>query len=114
MGGKGQAVGRVEPGERFFGSCVALLLLNLADGLFTLTFLQLGLAEELNPLMRMAYHQSPLLFMIVKLSAVSCGVLILWVHRRTRTARLAISLGLLVYVVIACWHLSYLARLLLV
>ena len=36
---------------------VALLVLNLLDGLFTLIFLQLGVAEELNPLMRLAYEQ---------------------------------------------------------
>jgi cytochrome bd-type quinol oxidase subunit 2 len=83
----------------------ALLLLNLLDGLFTMTFLQLDVAEELNPLMRAAYAHSPLLFMLSKLVIVNAGLLLLCVHRSMRASRLAIRAGALVY------HLAFLTHL---
>jgi hypothetical protein len=90
---------------------VALLLLNLLDGLFTMTFLQLDVAEELNPLMRAAYAHSPLLFMLSKLVIVNAGLLLLCVHRSMRASRLAIRAGALVYAVINVYHLAFLTHL---
>ncbi len=90
---------------------VALLVLNLLDGLFTLTFLQLDVAEELNPLMRVAYEGSPLLFMLAKLVIVNAGLTLLCVHRGLRASRLAIRAGALIYAVINVYHLAFLAHL---
>lgn len=90
---------------------VALLVLNLLDGLFTLTFLQLDVAEELNPLMRVAYEGSPLLFMLAKLVIVNAGLCLLCVHRGLRASRLAIRAGALIYAVINVYHLAFLAHL---
>ncbi|MBN1203529.1 MAG: hypothetical protein JXB05_01215 [Myxococcaceae bacterium] len=91
---------------------VALLVLNLLDGLFTLTFLQLEVAEELNPLMRLAYERSPLLFMVAKLIIVNAGLSLLCVHRAMRASRLAIRAGAVIYAVINVYHLAFLAHLL--
>jgi hypothetical protein len=90
---------------------VALLVLNLLDGLFTLTFLQLDVAEELNPLMRVAYEGSPLLFMVAKLVIVNAGLCLLCVHRGLRASRLAIRAGALIYAIINVYHLAFLAHL---
>ncbi len=90
---------------------VALLVLNLLDGLFTLTFLQLEVAEELNPLMRMAYEHSPLLFMVAKLIIVNAGLTLLCVHRSLRASRLAIRVGAVIYAIINVYHLAFLAHL---
>jgi hypothetical protein len=90
---------------------VALLVLNLLDGLFTLTFLQLDVAEELNPLMRAAYEFSPLLFMVAKLVIVNAGLTLLCLHRSMRASRLAIRAGALIYAVITVYHLAFLAHL---
>ena len=81
----------VEPGV--VTSCFALLVLNLLDGLFTLAFLQAGVAEEANPLMRMAYEHSPLAFMGIKLGLVNAGAALLWINRETSAARAATSSG---------------------
>ncbi len=90
---------------------VALLVLNLLDGLFTLTFLQLEVAEELNPLMRAAYEHSPLLFMGSKLLIVSAGLGLLCLHRALHASRLAIRAGALIYAAINLYHLAFLAHL---
>ncbi|KFE72256.1 DUF5658 family protein [Hyalangium minutum] len=91
---------------------VALLVLNLLDGLFTLTFLQLEVAEELNPLMRLAYEHSPLLFMFAKLVIVNAGLALLCLHRGMTASRMAIRAGALIYAVINVYHLAFLAHLL--
>lgn len=92
------------------GVAAALLLLNLTDGLFTLTFLQLGVAEELNPLMRVAYERSPLLFMGFKLAIVGTGVALLCAHREHRTAQWALRAGLALYALINVYHLAFLVH----
>lgn len=92
---------------------VALLVLNLLDGLFTLTFLQLDVAEELNPLMREAYEFSPMLFMVAKLIIVNAGLALLCVHRAMRASVLAIRAGAVIYAVINVYHLAFLTHLLL-
>ena len=91
---------------------VALLVLNLFDGLFTLFFLQLAVAEELNPLMRAAYEQSPLVFMGSKMLVVNAGLLLLCLHRRMRASRLAIRAGAVVYACINLYHLALFGHLL--
>jgi len=90
---------------------VALLLLNLADALFTLAFLQLHLAEEANPLMAAAYAGSPVLFLIVKLALVHSGAVLLWLHRATAAARGAMAAGVALYAAIVVYHCSFVARL---
>lgn len=89
---------------------VALLVLNLFDGLFTLFFLQLAVAEELNPLMRAAYEQSPMVFMGSKMLVVNAGLLLLCLHRRMRASRLAIRAGAAVYACINVYHLALLGH----
>lgn len=90
-----------------------LLVLNLLDGLFTLAFLQLALAEELNPLMRAAWNDSPLTFMALKLGVVQLGVWILWLHEELRIVRLAVLLAFGLYAGVVLYHLSFLAVLVL-
>jgi hypothetical protein len=90
----------------------ALLFLNLADGLFTLVFLQLQLAEEANPLMRAAYAGSPALFLGLKMALVHSGALLLWVNRACGAARAALAGGLGLYAAIVVYHCSFAAWLL--
>ena len=89
---------------------VALLVLNLLDGLFTLTFLQLEVAEELNPLMRLAYEHSPMAFMAIKVTIVSLGLTLLCLHRSMQLSQRAIQAGAALYVVIDVYHLAFLAH----
>ncbi|HEX5746900.1 MAG TPA: DUF5658 family protein [Archangium sp.] len=91
-------------------AAVLLLVLNLLDGLFTLTFLQLEVAEELNPLMRVAYEHSPLAFMAIKVTIVSLGLTLLCLHRSMRLSQRAIQAGAALYIVIDVYHLAFLAH----
>ena len=93
------------------GKLTALLLLNLADALFTLSFLQLQVAEEANPIMRAAYAGSPALFLGVKLLLVHSGAMLLWIHRGTAAARTALAAGVGLYAAIVIYHCSFAARL---
>ena len=89
---------------------VALLVLNLFDGLFTLFFLQLAVAEELNPLMRAAYEGSPMIFMGSKMVVVNAGLLLLCLHRKMKASRMAIRAGAVVYAAINAYHLVLLGH----
>ena len=89
---------------------VALLVLNLFDGLFTLFFLQLAVAEELNPLMRAAYEHSPMAFMGSKMVVVNAGLLLLCLHRKMKASRFAIRAGAVVYSCINLYHLFLLGH----
>ena len=89
---------------------VALLMLNLFDGLFTLFFLQLAVAEELNPLMRAAYEHSPMAFMGSKMVVVNAGLLLLCLHRKMKASRFAIRAGAAVYACINLYHLFLLGH----
>ncbi len=115
------AVGEVAQGLRALkqrgvfelsASPVLLLFLNLADALFTSVYLHLNVAQEANPLMRMAWEASPLTFMVVKLAVVSAGLFVLCLYRGTRLADLALKLAVGVYAVLLAWHLAFLAHVL--
>ena len=99
------------PREGVSRSAATLLFLNLLDAVFTLTFLQFGLAEEMNPLMRAAYETSPMSFMAVKLAVVSAGVFVLALHQSTRLAQIASKIAVAMYAVIVTWHLAFVAHL---
>lgn len=97
---------------RITPAAVLLLMLNLLDGLFTLTFLQLNVAEELNPLMRVAYEHSPTSFMALKLVVVSLGLSLLCLHRSMRMSQRAIQAGAALYILIDIYHFAFLTSLL--
>jgi hypothetical protein len=84
-----------------------LLVLNVVDGLFTVLFLQLQLAVEANPVMRLAYEASPVTFMAVKLALVQGGAWLLWSNRNWSAARIALRAGVVLYALIVVYHLSF-------
>ena len=94
-----------------FGLCSVILLLNLMDTLLTLAFIQLGLAEEANPLMNFMYRASPLLFVLLKLAMVQVGILILHYHRRLPIAQRALQGLVAVYVALVSYQLAFVAHL---
>ena len=82
----------------------AVLLGNLGDALSTLTFLQLHLVQELNPLMRWAYQMSPLSFIGAKIALVNLGVMLLYLNRHVRAAKLGEAAGGVLYMGLMAWH----------
>jgi hypothetical protein len=84
------------------------LVMNLLDGIFTLTFLQWGVADELNPFMAWAYVCSPGLFLGVKLITVQTAVVALLALARLRLARAGLLLSAALYLGIVVYHLTFL------
>jgi hypothetical protein len=83
-----------------------VVVLNLLDALWTITFLEAGVADEANPLMVSALTHGPVGFMAFKLALVSLSVLLLWRLRRHRSAALALWSGAMAYAVVVAYHVS--------
>ena len=88
-----------------------LVLLNLVDGVCTHVFLQARVAEELNPLMRLAYDGGPGWFFLCKVVAVGTAAAILQRHAaRFVLARRALAGGVALYGGVCVMHLCLLVR----
>jgi len=88
----------------------AVVILNVADALFTLVYVRLGVAREGNPFMESALGHGALGFMIVKLSLVSlCVLLLVRLRERAtaqRAAELALSGAAVAYASLFVYHLA--------
>jgi hypothetical protein len=83
-----------------------VIILNLLDALWTLAFVEAGVAQESNPLMQRALALGPVGFVVAKLTLVSLSVLLLWRLRHRRTAALALCSGAMTYALIVAYHVS--------
>lgn len=90
----------------------AVVVLNLADGMFTLAYLHAGVAAEANPVMRGALDHGPVGFMAIKLALVSLAVLLLFRLHHRRAAAHALVGSALAYSTLVVYHLSALPRVL--
>ena len=95
------------------GLALTLLLLNLFDALCTITWVELRIAWEANPVMAFALEGSPVIFMVTKMALVQLGTWLLATHQQSRAARVALAGGCALYVGIAAWHGAFVARVLL-
>jgi hypothetical protein len=84
----------------------AVLILNLADAVFTLVYLHVGMAEEGNPVMGSALTHGPVGFMAIKLALVSLGVLLLFRLRARRAASIALVGSAVAYGSLLVFHLT--------
>lgn len=84
---------------------VSVLVMNGADAVFTLYWIQSGRASEANPLLDELAHGYPLPFMIAKLAIVSLGTLLLWRLRTQRLAVVGIFAAFLAYYYLFTIHL---------
>ena len=92
-----------------FMIAMAIILMSLMDALFTLNLLSLG-AEEINYFMKVLIESGASLFLLVKLAATSCGVLLLVAYSRFRLGGLIPVRRILeiicgVYVCLIIWEL---------
>jgi hypothetical protein len=100
------AQARALPQPALFYWAAALLVMNLLDGIFTLTAVHAGAASEANPLMRLPLDLGAVYFIIAKVGMVSLGVLALW-RVRSRVFAQAAMVGLaLFYTAVVAYHLS--------
>ncbi|MBS2029486.1 MAG: hypothetical protein JST54_16410 [Deltaproteobacteria bacterium] len=91
-------------------AAAGVMVLNLFDALFTLSFLQAGLCTEANPFMRGLYLCSPLLFMAVKLLSVNVGLAVLVRLKARPLARAALAFCVVAYVALAAYELTELVQ----
>jgi len=91
----------------------ALIVLNLLDALFTLYWIQAGLAVEWNALMRDLVVENAIVFVLVKLTLVSLGSYWLLQYRGHRLVGAGLMVSLLVYFGVILHHLRFSGLLLL-
>src|ERR1700687_1303948 len=109
-GGNRRLAWRWEGTQWFARLCLAILVLNSLDAFFTVAFLRLGWANEMNPFMRVAYQASPVWFVLLKLVAVQAGIIILFANRERRLARYGLFLCAAAYCGVVLYHVAFLAR----
>jgi len=102
----GLKVGKPHQFQWLKGIIVAVFLMNLADGMLTLYWMQAGLAVESNPLMAALIAIDPALFMVVKMALIVMGTSLLWRFRFRASAVLGMFLVFFVYYGILIYHLS--------
>jgi hypothetical protein len=92
-----------------FGIIITVIILNLIDAVFTLFWVNAGLAEEANILLRHLVNDYPVVFVAVKLALVSLGTLLLWRHRNRKFAVIGIFMVFIIYYYVLLYHLKYLS-----
>ena len=85
---------------------LAVLLLNLADLVFTMLWVQTGVATEANVLLTGLVERNFVTFALTKMMLVSLGVLLLWRQRRRPLATFGIGLSFVAYNGLFVYHLG--------
>ena len=83
------------------------LILNLIDGLFTLYYLNLGVATEANPILDFFYMKHPLYFVSVKMMLCCGGVYLLYKCLGSRFAQTGAAAVTAVYTAVNGYHLAF-------
>ncbi len=81
------------------------LVCNAADAVLTVVWVQNGIAEEANVLLRGLVNDHPLLFVALKLVLVPCGLFLLWRLRRHSLALVGLYAIFAVYGAVFLRHL---------
>ena len=102
-------IGTPEQFRWLLGIVKVLLGLNLLDAIFTLTWINAGLAREANPLLAEIVHNHPVAFAVVKLGLVAGGSFLLWHYRCRPLAGVGIVLASIVYYLLLLYHIGYLS-----
>ena len=90
---------------KFKNILVAIVALNLFDAIATLTWINLGFAEEANPLMEPLISYCPLCFIAVKMAIVVTVCLFLWKERDNSYTFAASKIVFSAYTLLAMWHM---------
>ncbi|MGD2123668.1 MAG: DUF5658 family protein [Gemmatimonadota bacterium] len=108
--GRGLVIGTPEHFRWLYSIAKWVLLLNLLDGVFTLIWVEHFGATEKNIMMSDLVHSSALMFMLVKLTLVSLGVLFLWRNRSNPLAVICLFVSFFTYYLVLLFHIQYSAR----
>jgi hypothetical protein len=102
-------IGTPEHFRWLLGIVKVTLGLNLLDAVFTLIWINAGLAREANPLLDEIVQEQPVVFAVVKLGLVAMGSLLLWHYRIRPLAVIGIFVGFLVYYLLMLYHIGFLS-----
>ena len=91
-----------------YGIVKAIIVLNVLDAIFTLVWVQAGLAKEANVFLQDLVSNNTILFMVVKLVLVSLGSFLLWRYRKHPFAVVGLFFVFMVYYYLLLYHLSFL------
>jgi hypothetical protein len=81
-------------------------VLNTVDSIFSLHWLENGIAEEMNVLMAILYNISPYLFLLCKLVIVNIFIMFVGTHYdKFKLARFGIFLCLILYSFVIFYHI---------
>jgi len=94
--------------ERYATWIRIVLALNLLDLLFTVYYIESGLAVEANPLLAAAYNVSPAYFATVKMSLAVLGLTLLYKNRKSALAWTAVRGLAAAYALVAVYHVAHL------
>lgn len=83
---------------------LAVVLLNLLDAVFTLVWVNLGVAEEANALLAHVLDQSAVAFVVVKMGLVSSGLALLWSQRQHKLATGGLVIAFVTYIGLLLYH----------
>lgn len=100
-------IGTAEHFRWLDGIVRSVMVLNLLDAVFTLAWIQAGLAEEGNAFMRDLAHGDALTFVLAKITVVSLGIYMLWRRRARPLAVVAVFLAFFVYYLVFLYHLEF-------
>jgi hypothetical protein len=83
---------------RTYGLLVlAVVAANFTDAVLTLTWVEMGIAAEANPLMDALLQIGSELFLGVKFTLVNLGAYLLWQFRSLRVSRIGLAAALSAY-----------------
>jgi hypothetical protein len=102
-------IGTPEQFRWLLGIVKVILGLNLLDAMFTLVWINAGLAREANPLLEKFVLDQPVMFSVVKLSLVALGSLLLWRYRFRPLAVVGIFVAFIVYYLVLLYHIGFLS-----
>ena len=103
------SIGTPQQFRWLLGIVKMILTLNLLDAVFTLVWVNAGLAREANPLLAEIVIDHPVLFVVVKLSLVGFASLLLWRSRHRPLAVVGIFLSFFVYYCLFLYHIGFLS-----
>ena len=89
------------------GLVKVVLLLNLLDAIFTMFWVDSGLAVEANVLLQAAVENHLVAFVMIKIALVSLGSFLLWKRRQHALAVVGLFVIFLVYYYLLLYHLRF-------
>lgn len=98
---------RLTTPRSFEAGLAALLVLNLFDAVFTLGWVESGLATEANPVMAGALELGPGLFILSKIALVGFASLLLYRNKESGMARLALVPMASLYAFVGGGHVGF-------